>query len=369
MSSTLSVLYTSSDNSGLVVVSLLGAAAGVFFFFKGFSLLRYKRLILDTPLSKVRSASIGLVEVSGMPVGPHFLSAPVTGEPCYYYRVCAWQWEETDKERKWKQVLDESSYVPFFIDDGTGKVLVNAQGAEMDVHRDFLDEIGASFFRTPGLVPPNVRDFLAKRGLVPYDKIKVEEFVVKQGYPLFVFGTLGENSLRDGFDTTASGMQPSSPGFASQVGGALQFSFRSPAAVRAGEAIGKFAGQIPGVTVQRSPYSVSASARPSASSTGAAIQTQELSSPPANGHANNASGDSAVPNSGSPAKPHDDEFNLHASVAISKGPRRDPFTISSQSPRELVRSLAWKSAAYIWGGPVLTVICLYFLIVYFGGIP
>jgi hypothetical protein len=53
-------------------------------------------------------------------------------------------------------------------------------------------------------------------------------------------------------------------------------------------------------------------------------------------------------------------------VAIGKGERGDPFTISSQSQREVVQALAWKSMLYIWGSPVFTIVCIYFLLVYWG---
>ena len=57
-------------------------------------------------------------------------------------------------------------------------------------------------------------------------------------------------------------------------------------------------------------------------------------------------------------------FDLHASAAIGKGQRNEPFTISSESQREVVEALAWKSTAYIWGGPIIAASCLYFVIVY-----
>lgn len=63
------------------------------------------------------------------------------------------------------------------------------------------------------------------------------------------------------------------------------------------------------------------------------------------------------------------EFDLHASVAISKGERKEPFAISGYSQKELVSKLAWKSMACIWGGPVLTLACAYFLMVYLQWIP
>src|SRR5580700_8034655 len=222
------ILYFSSSG-GFLLFSLAGIGLGLFLFLNGFRMLRYKRLILDTPLSKIHSASIGLVEVMGTPVGPHTLAAPVTGDPCFYYRVQAWQWTETDngKSHVWKSVLDESSYIPFFLEDASGRVLIDSQGAEMDVHRNFSDQIEASFFNTRDLVPPNVRNFLALRGLVPYEKIKIEERILQPGFPLFVFGTLGENPSSGLWapQTHHSGISASNFGFNFSSGPGLSFSF------------------------------------------------------------------------------------------------------------------------------------------------
>ena len=54
-------------------------------------------------------------------------------------------------------------------------------------------------------------------------------------------------------------------------------------------------------------------------------------------------------------------FDLRAPVCISCGANKDPFMISWRSQREVVESLAWKSALCIWGGPSLTLGCLYYL--------
>jgi hypothetical protein len=175
------IVLLGSGNMGLILVAVGGTFGGLYLFYQGFRMLRFKRMILGTPLSRIHSASIGLVEVTGTPMGPYVLTAPVTGDPCYYYRVQAWQWVEPDNKHAWKAVLDESMFVPFFLEDSTGRVLVNPQGAQMDIHRSFSDEIGAVIFSTPGLCPPHVRDFLAMRGLIPAEKIKVEERVISPG--------------------------------------------------------------------------------------------------------------------------------------------------------------------------------------------
>jgi hypothetical protein len=43
------------------------------------------------------------------------------------------------------------------------------------------------------------------------------------------------------------------------------------------------------------------------------------------------------------------EFDLHPPVILMKGD--GPFVISTESQREIVASLRWKSLLYIWGGP------------------
>ena len=45
----------------LAIVSMIGIGAGLFFFVRGIRLLARKRLLLNTPTSKIRSAAMGLV--------------------------------------------------------------------------------------------------------------------------------------------------------------------------------------------------------------------------------------------------------------------------------------------------------------------
>ena len=292
----------------LALLAVAIAAAGVYLFVKGFRLLRFKRMILNTPLSRIHSASIGLVEVTGRPVGPCVLTAPVTGGPCYYYHVRAFQWEKSGNEHDWNCVLDENLCVPFFLEDTTGRVLVDPHNARMDVHRSFSDEINASIFRTPGMCPPNVRDFLARRGIIPVEKVKVEEHTIPPDFTLFVFGTLGENPI---LNTWSARPQRDS----------------SPSA-----SWGPFRAEI---HVGPSPVS------------GAILA------------------DAAKPSS---VKSNFGDFDLHPSAAISKGERGEPFTISAYSQHEVVGKLAWQSALCIWGGPAIALAALYFLMTYFGWI-
>jgi hypothetical protein len=61
-----------------------------------------------------------------------------------------------------------------------------------------------------------------------------------------------------------------------------------------------------------------------------------------------------------PAKePATDQFDQHPRVVIMKGKNNPTFLISWRSQRELANSLGWKCTLMIWGGPALTLLCLY----------
>jgi hypothetical protein len=59
------------------------------------------------------------------------------------------------------------------------------------------------------------------------------------------------------------------------------------------------------------------------------------------------------------------QFDPHPTVVLGSGPNR-PLFISVHSQREIVQALAWKSALYIWGGPILTLFCFWYLLSRFG---
>ncbi len=342
----LSANVLETDSMWLPLLALLGVLTGIFLFFRGFRMLQYKRLILNTPFSKIRSASMGLVEVSGMPTGPKTISAAITGAPCYYYRARAWQWLDSGKGGSWQQAVDESVSVPFFLEDNTGRGLVNPQGATLDVHRSFYDDIRTSFFGKDSAVPVGIQRFVASRGLTAGDKVRLEEHIIMPDYPLFVFGTLGENSTPASWNA-----QPHASGNEVSVG----LSFGGSPGLKF-----SYGTSVSGVAAKQSQSEkMTVSSRTSEGGTLVAnrLQTTIASTQePAAAQTQNGPQPDISP----------DAFDLHPRVAINQGERGDPFTISSQSQREVVQSLGWKSMGCIWGGPVFALICLYFLFVFWG---
>jgi hypothetical protein len=59
-------------------------------------------------------------------------------------------------------------------------------------------------------------------------------------------------------------------------------------------------------------------------------------------------------------------FDLHPPVVLMKGSHNPAFLISWHSQRDLLTELNWKSALYIWGGPILTLVSVGFVLSRFG---
>jgi hypothetical protein len=190
--SILAALLSSSDSDPLIY-TMIGAGLGVYLFVRGFRALQRKRLIMDTPTAKVRSAAIGLVEMQGTAIGPFTFIAPITRAPCYYHRTQLWRWVQRGKSSEWERVADECLHVPFYLKDSTGMVLVDPNGAEMELHCDYKKEFNHSLFGSAS-IPGPVMEFMNRYGVGTNHSIKVEEYCIKPDNALFILGTLATNS-------------------------------------------------------------------------------------------------------------------------------------------------------------------------------
>jgi hypothetical protein len=352
----------------LTVLSLIAMAGGLYFFFAGFQLLARKRLLLSTPTSKIRSAALGLVEVTGAAVGPYTLSAPITGKPCFLYRTTAWQ-PRDDKKQEWERVADETLHLPFFIDDSTGQLLIEPLGADLDLHRDFREEYAASFFASNlDDIPPRVSVFLSRHGVVPGRRLRVEERSIKPKETLFIAGTLTENP---GIQVRPFSPRSDSPGNDSpRNGGSSSSAPNTSEPLPAPQIIRLASGTAPTSTQEMSQQARIAAAltragitKPEAwSAAGVPYQSVAVAEndPPATASAN------AEPPLPEP-RPSEDQakppgFNLTPPVVLMKGANHPTFVISFRSQKEFVTALAWKSAAMVWGGAAITLLGLYMLL-------
>jgi hypothetical protein len=366
-------LIRSSNGGGLILWCAVGVGAGLYLFYRGFQLLQRRRLIIDTPFSKLRSASMGMIEVSGLAVGPYTMPAPITARPCYYYRTLVWEWKRRGKNSQWVKVAGEAMHLPFFLDDNTGRVLVDPRQAELDLHCDFHQEFCDSFFTTKDPVPGNVHGFLARHGVDTGNKIKVEEYCIKPKNALFILGTLSENSeieisanpIPDDDNTQSTsllGRLSASPG-----DNLLSSSFGSMFAGSGEEA--RLNERFAATAVAQAPQIIRLSPASAPSHSGemtqqekiaAAMMKAGITNPAAWAAAGLANTSVAVSEGPETAQPN--AFEQRPPVLLTKGTNNKAFMISWRSQRDVARSLGWKCTLMIWGGPVLSLLSLYVLL-------
>jgi E3 Ubiquitin ligase len=338
----------------LILWPFLGAAVGVYLFYRGFLLLARRRLILNTPASKTRSAALGLVELSGLAVGPYTVTAPITGTFCYYYRSTVWEWKRSGRSSSWQIVANESLHVPFYLDDNTGRVLVDPQGADVDIHRDFHEQYNQSFFSNYSDLPAGVSNFLARHGVSPEHNLKVEEYCIKPKNALFVLGTLRENP---GLSVSPDPVQNQTASEHTLSIG--KTSIRFSAGTSAEAAID---ADMPQEVIWLSPQNnpESSAEMTSQGKIAAAMMKAGITSPAAWSAAGVQYPGSAAVTSTAAANSAAD-FDLHPKTVLMKGDHNSAFLISWRSQREVVQSLGWKSVLMIWGGPALALFSLYIL--------
>ncbi|MGD0165362.1 MAG: hypothetical protein ABSB39_23180 [Candidatus Sulfotelmatobacter sp.] len=385
----LAALFLRSQDIRPIAWCVVGLCAGIYLFFNGFRLLRRRQLILNTPISKIRSASIGIVELSGLAVGPYTVSAPITERPCYYYRTLVWEWKRQGRSSQWVKVAAECMHVPFFLDDNTGKVMVDPRSADLDLHRDFQQEFCDSFFTTKEEVPPNVRTLLSRHGVNTTNKIKVEEFCIKPKNALFLLGTLDENPgleltpqpipddehntlaigkalwsnpLSDGLGRTAlSFVSGDGNGFSGlSLAGGLQHDPKFDSTYE--QALSAASSRV--VRLSPDPASTKTADMTQQQRIAAALLQAGISNPAAWAAAGVTTSGTAAkdPTSSTPGTSPAADFDPHPPVVLMKGKNNPTFLISWRSQREIARSLGWKCTLMIWGGPALSLLCLYGLL-------
>ena len=395
------LLLRSSNPTGLLVWCAIGFGAGIYLFFQGFRLLQRRQLILNTPFSKIRGASLGMVELNGLAVGPYTMVAPITERPCYYHRTLVWEWKQSGKNKQWVKVAAECMHVPFFLDDNTGKVLVDPRGADLDLHCDFQEEFCDGLFTTKTEAPDNVRSFLLRHGVSTTNKIKVEEFCIKPKNALFLLGTLDENHgqeltpkpiLDSELTLTANVLASSLRGAALSIVSAGNGGDPAPVDnVPLGEQLvgghslrelgfdksdlyrtgfHRIEPPAPSQVIQLSPEAspTKATEMTQQQKIAAALLKAGVVTPAAwavAGVTPSSVGANGEPN-GSPDTPQAampiEGFDLHPTVVLMKGKNNPNFLISWRSQRDLARSLGWKCAFMIWGGPMLALLSLYGLL-------
>ena len=124
------LLYFRASPLGIAVLTASGLVAiGL-----GLRWLAKRERVRALPLAKIRSAAMGPVQLSGTVVPCAALVAPYSHARAGWYRFEIQERRGDSKSHAWNTIEEGGSGdIPFRLDDGTGCILIQPSGAEVDV--------------------------------------------------------------------------------------------------------------------------------------------------------------------------------------------------------------------------------------------
>lgn len=163
----------------LLIIATIGFFIGLYGILYGFKSYRQYQYIRDTPTANAQSISIGLVELDGIikPKDDNVYENPITGDDCVYYEREIEKYNPKDKGSDWDEIHTDNCGAIFYIEDETGKVLVNPDNPETDLKdRSIRQE---EYKTNPGKELPKA---LQGAGLSNTDSTLVPDFLESERY-------------------------------------------------------------------------------------------------------------------------------------------------------------------------------------------
>ncbi len=182
----------------IIIFLVICSAGGVFSFFDGFRRWRRKRMIDNIPTSKIYSMALGLVEVTGKAKQRvTLLKSPLTGNECVFYKFIVEKYIRRGRSSTWVMVAEGNSFDSlFYIQDETGKVLIDPTGAELKLGKPGYSFKSGLF---TGYFPQYLLKFL-KENNIKYNslfgtqKMRFREWRIFHEDTIYVLGTAMTNS-------------------------------------------------------------------------------------------------------------------------------------------------------------------------------
>jgi hypothetical protein len=163
---------------------------GFYVFFHGFKEFRGKRLVEDIPTSTIRGLAMGIVEVIGIAKSKKILKSPLTSTDCVFYKYLIEEYVRRGKSKHWiPHLKGDSSLIPFYIEDGTGEILVLPLGARYIMPEDYLYE-SYSFQPFPdNLIHFSQRFSISLKNLFTMNrKLRFREWYIQENDQVYVLG-------------------------------------------------------------------------------------------------------------------------------------------------------------------------------------
>lgn len=145
---------------------------------------RIRRKLRSAPRVSIAEAPEGeVVRIDGRVTEGEALEAPLTGRRCVYYVAVV---EEKGDAGDWMELARESRGVRFMVEDGTGRAIIDPEGARIDVDLDSTTQSGTTDDPTPREAAFLVRHRLKGAGLFFNRTLRYREGVFEIGEPIAV---------------------------------------------------------------------------------------------------------------------------------------------------------------------------------------
>lgn len=111
----------------VLIIATIGSFIGAFYFFL------HKRIIEDTPTSKIRSAAQGYVELSGIGklIEGSGITGPLTGTLCTWFSYTIEEYRSSGKKSHWVTVDEGVSESLFLLVDDSGEAVIDPEKANV----------------------------------------------------------------------------------------------------------------------------------------------------------------------------------------------------------------------------------------------
>lgn len=189
---------------------ILGSGLGLILFFRGLFIFRKGLIVADTPTIPIRSIAMGIAQVHGHTSGGNPFPSPISGTPCYAFKV---KIERYVQNKNWKHHRTDQNGAHFYIEDDSGRIMVDPREAEFDLPVNCRRQIGGPVmgFSLMNLIRPmqadasdgsdlsvnaKADDELLEYSGVGYDcmdPFRFTEWCIKPGQEYDVLGTCVEN--------------------------------------------------------------------------------------------------------------------------------------------------------------------------------
>lgn len=192
------VVQSDSDDPGIVVLFLI--LFGVISLYGGWQRYQSRRLVQDTPTETARSMAAGRTELEGraLPRGKPFFQPFGDGTAVVgYYRIEEYEKDSDDEGSDWKTKEFNEFTDPFFLEDETGRALIDADdGVDLEISDENTTRITVGSTEEE---PDVVKEFLRNHssmgvpdsglsGVVFGEKRRYTQKVIPPGEDVYVFG-------------------------------------------------------------------------------------------------------------------------------------------------------------------------------------